>query len=141
MGKNIVGFQIRTNNMEAMDTIHEHWMHYEEVKHRLPSRAREIYVVYSNFENGMDGDYDYLIGREMPVGFEVSDDMTVIEIPDPSEMQAFEAKGEMPEALIEVWGTIWSKEDTLKRKFEIDYELYPLSNKKLATVYIGVKKS
>lgn len=140
MSFKVVGIKTRTTNQAALVDVEELWQKYEQVKDKLPGRAREIIVVYSNYENEMMGEYDYMIGREMPSDFQVPEGMVVTEVPDKSKMTHFEARGEMPDALMQKWGEIWSDEN-LERAFEVDYEVYPLSDQKLAHVYIGEKKS
>jgi len=53
----------------------------------------------------------------------------------------FEAKGEMPQAVIETWGEIWAyfsgDNCSEKRVFKTDFELYLGQDK--AEIYIGVE--
>ena len=149
-GKVVAGIQIRTNNgleMEADDSrLSRLWERFkdEELADRIPDKAAgsPVYGVYSEYENGAQGDYSVLAGVEVSDEEKVPDDYATL-ILEAGDYLVFEVAGPAVEAAPEAWGLVWNyfeQDDAPQRAFATDFEVYGLADDKVE-LYIGVKGS
>lgn len=140
--KTIVGLTTRTKNEDEMNletaAIGSLWQNFfTNVVPTLGETPPPLYGVYTNYESDAMGMFDVVVGAEM--AGDVSQYTSVIL--KKGKYLCFEAKGELPQAVIATWGEIWvyfSDENcTEKRAYETDFELY--ISKTEAYVYIGIE--
>ena len=101
--------------------------HSEGIAEKVPDRAGDspVYGVYSAYESDASGPYDLTLGvsvRAVPraPGFET------VEIGG-SDYLVFEARGPMPQIVIDTWGAIWeyfADDAPFERKYTTDFEVY-----------------
>jgi len=137
----IVGIELRTSNLEAMQTIPPFWQKFyqEGVLQQIANKVSDnIYAVYTNFENegkNNEGVYSLIIGAEVknfdniPAPF-VS---TVIPV---SKRAVFEVETGHPEKVGEKWQEIWQT-TVFEKSYISEYELYYSSGE--IKIYIGIK--
>jgi predicted transcriptional regulator YdeE len=105
-----------------------------------------IIAVYSEYENGKDGEYSYLLGAKVRAANHVPDGMASRPV-RAGEYALFTAKGRpAAEMVIGIWKEIWSLEmaKKLKRAYETDFEVYyngpgAKPPNTLVDVYIGLR--
>ena len=138
-GFDVAGFQIRTSNAKAMETIGPLWgrVHAEGLGAAGagvgPAR---LYAVYSNYESDHNGEYDFTIGKGVDSGADIPDGQTHLRVPD-AKYAVVTAKGEMPGALIETWMKIW--EANLPRAFGADFEIHDPATPGEVEIWLSVK--
>jgi predicted transcriptional regulator YdeE len=134
----IVGIQIRTNNSKAMETIGPLWGRFfdQNLAEQIPGRVDDCtYGVYDGYESDHTGDYNLMVGCKVnsdktPPG------MKRVKVKG-GKYAVITAKGEMPEALINAWVSIWSS--GLPRAFTQDYELLDPSKADQEEIWVALK--
>jgi len=136
--KTISGLKVRTTNEAEMNPqsakIGQMWgAFFEKIAPTLNENA-SVYGVYTNYESDPFGEFDVIAGSDMQN--ETLETVTLHE----GNYLCFEAKGDMPQAVIETWGEIWAyfsdEHCKEKRVFKSDFELYLGQDQ--AEIYIGV---
>lgn len=130
----VVGIEARTSNTREETTeavIPTMWKRLmdEDLLNRIPNRVESrIVAVYSNYENGKDGLYTYLLGTKVSSTDQIPAGMvsrTVLS----GTYGMFTAKGDVsPQAIVGLWKQIWSLEKRsrggLLRAYKTDFEVY-----------------
>lgn len=140
----VSGLRIRTRNADEMTPssakIGPMWQRffsealYEKIPGKLP--ATPVYGVYSGYESDATGAFDVTAGvatAAPAAGFE----SLVIE---PGRYLVFEARGQMPDAIIRAWQQVWTyfqQPGAPARAFATDFEAYQAQD--LALIYIGIR--
>lgn len=139
--KTIVGLKTRTKNEDEMNpetaAIGSLWQNFfTNILPTLGETPPPLYGVYSNYESDAMGMFDVVVGAEE---VEQTEGMTSV-ILNEGKYLCFEAKGELPQAVIATWGEIWAyfsdENCTEKRAYKTDFELYISETE--AYVYIGI---
>jgi len=137
--KTISGLKVRTKNEAEMNPetakIGQMWGEFfEKIAPTLEENA-SVYGVYTNYEADAFGEFDVIAGSDMQ-----NEELETVTLHEGNYL-CFEAKGEMPQAVIETWGEIWAYFSEVncseKRVFKSDFELYLGQDK--AEIYIGVE--
>jgi len=136
--KTIYGLKVRTTNEKEMNPetaqIGALWGgFFEKIMPSVPQGTLG-YGVYSNYESDALGAFDVLAGTE--VALPELESVTL----QAGKYLCFEAKGELPQAVIETWGEIWgyftAADCPHKRAFATDFECY--LSESAAEIYIGI---
>ena len=141
--KQIKGISIRTTNANEMNpetskigALHQQFD--EKVPINYKNGAR-VYGVYYNYESDYSGEFSVLAGSDQ-IDKTLTNNLENVSIPSGTYM-AFEAKGEVPQVVIETWSKIWdyfSQEDAqYQRAYTTDFEFYKNWNE--VEIYIAVK--
>lgn len=141
--KQIKGISIRTSNANEFNPktakiggLHQKFDETVSVNYQNGAR---VYGVYYNYESDHQGEYSVLAGADRIDSTQVKNLETVL-IPNGTYI-VFEAKGEVPQVIIETWMKIWeyfSKGDTeYQRAYTTDFEFYKNQNE--IEIYIAVK--
>ncbi len=124
----VVGIELRTNNLEAMQTIPPHWQRFatEGVLGQLQSRlSDEVYAVYTHFENAgsnNQGLYSLVLGAAVPAGAGVPPGMVRVVVP--ASMRAvFEVEPGRQDLVGPKWMEIWGHTE-LPKTFIAEFERY-----------------
>ncbi len=129
----VVGIELRTTNLEAMQTIPPHWQRFgqEEVLAHIPAKLNgDVYAVYTHFENaGLNntGLYSLVIGAAVPASAEVPAGMVRVVIPA-SKRAVFDVEPARVDLVGAKWMEIWSH-TTLAKTFIAEYERYSADGK------------
>ena len=127
--KIIKGISIRTNNANEMEPskakigqLHQQFDKQIEVNY---AKGERVYAVYYNYESDASGDYTVMTGFDGH--HQDCDDLETLAI-QAGNYLVFNAKGEIPQIVIEIWGQIWeyfsSRECKHKRTYTTDFEYY-----------------
>lgn len=140
----VYGLQIRTNNKNEFNPktakIMGLWenFHSTTLVSQLTEKDPFIYGIYSNYQSDENGEYSVTAGINS--NNVSSNDQGLKEvIIQPGHYLVFEARGELPGAIIETWQYIWkyfSDSSSPKRKFTADFEKY-ISDTEI-DIYIAV---
>ena len=124
----IIGISTVTTNAngQSAENLGKLWgrLFEENISAKIPNKVSdEIYAVYTDYESNYLGKYTTIIGQKVESLDTVPENLMAREFPNEN-FQKFVAKGEMPNAVVEVWKEIWQKDEQLGRKYTYDYEIY-----------------
>ncbi len=124
----IIGISTVTTNAngQSAEDLGKLWGRFfeENISAKIPNKVSdEIYAVYTDYESNYLGKYTTIIGQKVESLDTVPENLMAREFPNEN-FQKFVAKGEMPNAVVEVWKEIWQKDEQLGRKYTYDYEIY-----------------
>lgn len=127
-GFNIIGIAVRTTNQnnQAQQDLGNLWGKFfaDGIFDKIPNKSsNDIFAIYTDYKSNYTEEYTTIIG--VPV-------TELSHIPEgligrafgASEFEKYIAKGEMPNAVVEVWQKIWQNDQTLKRAYQYDFEVY-----------------
>lgn len=141
--KQIKGISIRTSNAKEMNPetskIGALVKQFDtEILVDYKNGAR-VYSVYYNYESDYSGEYSVLAGVDQVENSPVANLESVL-LPAGTYM-IFEAKGEVPQVVIETWMKVWeyfSKDNSqYQRSYTTDFEFY--KNQTEIEIYIAIK--
>lgn len=153
----LVGITVRTNNKHEMSSneteskIAQIVAKYfaEGLAEKIEARKTPGTTIcaYTNYENGVEGYYDFFIGEAVDeFSSKFHDSMTKLTVPAGNYKKFISEQGSMPKVCIDLWKKIWQMDESKlggKRKYDVDFEVYDkraedLSNTVL-DIYIGIK--
>ncbi|MGO2365083.1 MAG: GyrI-like domain-containing protein [Pseudoalteromonas sp.] len=131
--KTLTGLKVRTCNVNEMNTdtakIANLWQDFNEKYGSKLTEKTSVYGVYTNYETDMGGYFDVIACCD-DQNIKVSDSVKVTT--DDSRYLVFSGEGEIPDAIIDLWGAIWqyfsSDDCTYKRTYTSDFEYYKSEN-------------
>lgn len=146
----VVGIETRTSNAREQTSealIPRMWKRLFDgnLLNRIPNRAdSRIVVVYSDYENGKDGLYTYLVGAKVTSITHLPAGMVSRTVAAGS-YGMFTARGDVsPQIIVGLWKHIWSleKPGQLERAYKTDFEIYDrapeASPEARVDVYVGL---
>lgn len=140
-GMHIVGIAVETTNQggQAMKDLGLLWERFfkENVALQVSNRVNDcIYSIYTDYESDYTGRYTTLIGVEVESleGIPVE---LIGRTFEGGEFLKYEAVGDVPQVVGEMWGKIWEQDKELNRLYTYDYEVYG-ENEKGVNIYIAV---
>lgn len=124
----IIGIAIRSSNEtgKAAEDLGALWGRFfeEQIGGKIAEKvSEEIYSIYTDYESDYTGEYTCLIGYQVDSIDKVAEGLVVREFAG-GKYSKFEAKGKMPEAVVQTWQEIWAKDGELGRKYTADFEVY-----------------
>jgi predicted transcriptional regulator YdeE len=129
----VVGIELRTTNLEAVQTIPPHWADFAQqgVLAHIPNKLDDdVYAVYTHFENaGNDntGIYSLVIGAAVPASAEVPAGMVRAVIPASTRV-VFNVEPGRVDLVGAKWMEIWGHTE-LPKTFIAEYERYSADGK------------
>ena len=96
-----------------------------------------VYGVYFNYDSDLNGEYSVLAGTDQVDQNQTLESMTL----PGGKYLVFEAKGVVPQVVIDTWGVIWhyfaNENSQFKRAYTVDFEYYKTHDE--IEIYIAVK--
>jgi len=143
--KQVQGISIRTKNTNEMNPstakirkLHQHFDESVSIDYKAGAR---VYGVYYNYESDANGEFSVLSGADSVASSAI--ELETITLTSGKYM-VFEGKGEMPQAIINAWGEIWTyfsdeniSNSSHQRAYTTDFEYYLSENE--FEIYISVK--
>lgn len=83
--------------------------------------SNEVFAVYHNYEGDHTQPFSYFIGCKVDMDAILPSELDTLVIPE-AKYQKFEAKGTMPQCVIDTWISIWNSD--LPRAYQADFEVY-----------------
>ncbi len=130
----IIGIEVRTNNRDELSgngKIGSQWgkFYQEQIGSKIPNQIRpeEIFAIYMDYESDVNGDYSFVIGKEVATFEAVPNGMVAKTLPASKYAVFTSRKGPMPNIVIELWQHIWGlKPGTIggDRAYLADFEIY-----------------
>lgn len=141
--KKIKGISTRTTNAGEMNpltakigALHQKFDATVPVNYKDGAR---VYGVYYNYESDHSGEYSVMAGADL-VDKAIADTLETVTLPAGAYM-VFDAKGEVPQIVIETWSKIWEYFSTgdaqYQRSYMTDFEFYKSQHE--IEIYIAVK--
>lgn len=134
-GIKLVGLSARTNYMNEINpmlakitpTVQQYF--HTATADSIPNRRNPgvTYCVYTDYENGVTGDYTYFIGEEVDSFDDVPEGLKAITISPQTYAKFTTQPGPMPMVCIGAWQKIWQMSPTDlggDRRFHADFEVY-----------------
>lgn len=138
------GISIRTSNSEQSQAFKKNigdlWRDFfgQDLANKIPNKLPDspIYGVYSVYESDANGPFTATVAVSVTAAAAAFDTIKV----GGGRYLVFEARGAIPQSVIEAWGRIWpffamSKE--WKRRYDVDFEVY--RNTDVVEIYIAVE--
>lgn len=124
----IIGIETETTNEngKSAEDLGKLWEQFygENVPSKIPNKAgNEVYSIYTDYETDYKGKYTSIIGLKVSSLDQIPDGLIGREF-NGGEYRRFVAKGQMPNAVMETWKEIWTKDNELNRKYTADFEVY-----------------
>jgi len=150
---NIIGIQIRTSNQQEKDQttgkIPQHWQRFftENIASKIPNKINQTQQIalYTEYEGDHTGEYSLIIGVPVTTLQTIPTGMVGMSI-TPSTYSKFTYTGKMPDIVIMGWENIWDyfshnqNNQSHKRTFHADFELYDSAKPDCVEIYIGVRE-
>lgn len=127
-GFKIIGISTRTSNKnnQSQEDLGKLWGRFfaENILEKIPNKfSSDILAIYTDYKSNYTEEYTTIIGVQVKTLEEIPGGLIGREFPSDN-FQKFTAKGEMPQAVIDVWLDIWQRDQELKRKYTYDFEVY-----------------
>lgn len=136
----VSGVKVRTKNA---DEIHDDsarigalWQRFGEGMAPKLTPDSQVYGVYCHYESDMNGEFDVYAASDVLSDVTGFESVTI----QAGEYMVFTGKGEMPQAVIDVWMQVWryfSEIPERQRAYTTDFELYKGEDD--VEVYIALK--
>jgi len=124
----IIGISVESTNEngQAAQDLGELWGRFysENIPGEIPNViGDEVYSMYTDYETDYTRKYTAIIGLKVSSLEDIPDGMVGREFGGGTYTK-FVAKGTMPNAIVDTWKEIWSKDNLLGRKYTADFEVY-----------------
>ncbi len=122
----IIGISIETANARSSIDLMKLWGRFyaENISGKISNKiSEEIYGIYTDYESDYKGKYTCIIGQKVDSLDQIPNGLIGREFKEGKYLK-FTAKGQMPNAIVETWNEIWTKDKKLNRKYSADFEVY-----------------
>ena len=124
----IIGISTETTNENGKSAkdLGKLWGRFysENISNQISNKeSDEIYSIYTDYETDYKGKYTSIIGLKVNSLDSIPNGLIGREF-ESGIYTKFVAKGEMPNAVVEMWKEIWIKDKELNRKYSADFEVY-----------------
>ena len=144
----IIGISTETTNENGKSAkdLGKLWGRFysENISSQISNKeSDEIYSIYTDYETDYKGKYTSIIGLKVNSLDSIPSGLIGREF-ESGIYTKFVAKGEMPDAVMEVWKEIWIKDKELNRKYLADFEVYGAKSQyginSEVEIYIAIEK-
>jgi predicted transcriptional regulator YdeE len=127
-GFKIIGISTRTtnkNNQSQQDLTNLWGQFYaQNIFDKIPNKVSvNVLSIYTDYKSDFTNEYTTIIGVPVSTLDEIPAELVGREF-SADNFQKFVAKGEMPNAVVNVWLDIWKKDKELDRKYSYGFEVY-----------------
>ena len=127
-GFKIIGISTRTtnkNNQSQADLTNLWGQFYaQNIFDKIPNKvSADVLSIYTDYKSDFTDEYTTIIGVPVSTLDEVPVELVGREF-RAENFQKFVGKGEMPNAVVNVWIDIWNRDKELDRKYSYDFEVY-----------------
>ncbi len=140
----IIGITIRTTNAKAMTDLGRLWENFykEDILSKIPNKvSHDIYSIYTDYKSNHTDEYTCIIGCKVESIDTIPTGLTGKEFTG-GKYQLHQAKGKIPDAVVQQWQEIWQKEELI-RKYTADFEVYSQKSQNSddaeVDIYIAIK--
>lgn len=138
----LIGIEIRTDNSAAHNDIPKLWQNFfsENIQEKILNKASgDIIALYTDYESDFTKPYTLIIGCKVNDINKIPAGMTARTI-QASKYAVFNAKGKMPEEILNTWKIIWNSD--VNRTYSGDFELYSVkyrSSSPELDIFVAIK--
>ena len=94
------------------------------ISDKIPHKeSDEIYSIYTDYESDYTGKIKAIIGQRVKSLDKIPAGLIGREFKGGKYIK-FVAKGEIPDAIVNVWKKVWKEDKELKRRYTADFEVY-----------------
>lgn len=136
----VAGLKVRTNNADEMEAdkakIGLLWQGFNDKLAPKLGGSAKVYGVYCNYESDASGEFDVYAASDAFTEQDGFESKTI----QAGEYMVFSGKGEMPQAVIDTWISVWdyfSKSPARARAYTTDFELYKSQDE--VEIYIALE--
>lgn len=137
----VSGVMARTSNQAEMlpstAKIGDLWAQFYSQHGSKLTEKSNVYGVYTNYDSDFSGDYSVYATADT---FEGNDSLTALTLSE-GQYLVFSAEGEIPAAVIELWGHIWeyfsNGDAAFERAYTTDFEHFKSATS--VDIYIAIK--
>ena len=127
-GFKIIGISTRTTNKDnqSQQDLTNLWGQFyaQNIFDKIPNKVSDnVLSIYSDYKSDFTDEYTTIIGVPVSTLDEIPAELIGREF-NADNFQKFVAKGEMPNAVVNVWLDIWKRDKELDRKYSYDFEVY-----------------
>lgn len=127
-GFKIIGISTRTTNKDnqSQQDLTNLWGQFyaQNIFDKIPNKVSgNVLSIYTDYKSDFTDEYTTIIGVPVSTLDEIPAELIGREF-SADNFQKFVAKGEMPNAVVNVWLDIWKRDKELDRKYSYDFEVY-----------------
>ena len=127
-GFKIIGISTRTTNKDnqSQQDLTNLWGQFyaQNIFDKIPNKVSDnVLSIYSDYKSDFTDEYTTIIGVPVSTLDEIPAELIGREF-NADNFQKFVAKGEMPNAVVNIWLDIWKRDKELDRKYSYDFEVY-----------------
>ena len=127
-GFKIIGISTRTTNKDnqSQQDLTNLWGQFyaQNIFDKIPNKVSDnVLSIYTDYKSDYTDEYTTIIGVPVSTLDEIPAELIGREF-NADNFQKFVAKGEMPNAVVNVWLDIWKRDKELDRKYSYDFEVY-----------------
>ena len=127
-GFKIIGISTRTTNKDnqSQQDLTNLWGQFyaQNIFDKIPNKVSDnVLSIYTDYKSDFTDEYTTIIGVPVSTLEEIPSELIGREF-NADNFEKFVAKGEMPNAVVNVWLDIWKRDKELDRKYSYDFEVY-----------------
>lgn len=127
-GFKIMGIAVKTTNVnnQAANDLATLWgkFYSQNIMDKIPNKIdTDVLCIYTDYKSDYQDDYLAIIGVRVSQLDEVPEGL-IGRAFAPETFKKFEARGKLPDAVVDCWLNIWNDDANLNRKYTYDYEVY-----------------
>ena len=143
----IIGIAMETTNEDgkSIEDMGKLWGQFyaDSISDKIPKKlSDEVYSLFTDYQNDYTGAYTAIIGYKVASLENIPIGLVGREFKGGKYVK-YLAKGEMPDAIVNVWKKIWKDDKKLKRRYTVDFEVYGAKSQNGAAsevdVFIAIK--
>ncbi len=124
----IIGISLETTNQngQSVEDMGQLWQQFlsQQLANKIPNAlSPEIYVLYTDYKSDYMGKYRAIIGCKVATLDTIPKGM-LGRVIEGGTYTKYTAKGEVPASVVSTWQQIWKADDSLKRSYTTDFEVY-----------------
>lgn len=146
-GFKIIGISTRTTNKDnqSQQDLTNLWGQFyaQNIFDKIPNKVSDnVLSIYTDYKSDFTYEYTTIIGVPVSTLDEIPTGLIGREF-NADNFEKFIAKGEMPNAVVNVWLDIWKRDKELDRKYSYDFEVYGQKSQNgensEVEIYVGIK--
>lgn len=135
----VVGIGETVSNMDpaAGPKIEALWQRFfaERIAAQVPDAVDGAFVaLYTDYQDDYTKPYLYIVGVRAPSGTQAPDGLIARDVPAQT-MAKIEAKGPIPQSVIEAWQSVWRSD--LSRSYVADFDIYAGEGEPVS-IFVGI---
>ncbi|WP_281541019.1 GyrI-like domain-containing protein [Maribacter aestuarii] len=124
----IIGISIESTNEggKSVEDMGKLWgkFYSDGISDKIANKESDlVYSIFTDYESDYTGKYTAIIGHKVESLEEIPDGLVGRQFKGGKYVK-FVAKGEMPNAVVDLWKKVWKEDKELKRRYTADFEVY-----------------